>query len=162
GSPAKTVSFTLTSTLVTIPIAGDATLTIPDGGSTRPGATASQRLSVCCADAAAVSSTLRTIPMAAVRFVMLIPFQNSSRLLRRPAGFLADDAAVLDMDDPVSERHEPRIVGDNQNAAARVLGDGRKDTHDGLAVLAVQRRGRLIGQDHRWIADHRARNRHPL
>ena len=100
--------------------------------------------------------------MAALRFDMLMPFQNSSRLPRRPAGFLADDAAVLDMDDPVGERHEPRIVGDDQHAAARVLGDVRQDTHDGLAVLAVQRGGRLVGQDHRRIADDRARNRHPL
>ena len=34
--------------------------------------------------------------------------------------------------------------------------------HDRLAVLAVERRGRLVGQDDRRIADDRARDRDPL
>ena len=38
-----------------MPIAGAATLMMPDGGSTRPGATASQGLSLCCAEAAVVA-----------------------------------------------------------------------------------------------------------
>src|SRR5712672_2242160 len=43
-------------------MAGAATLMMPDGGSTRPGATASQGLSLCCADAAVVARVPPYIP----------------------------------------------------------------------------------------------------
>ena len=77
-----------------MPIAGAATLMMPDGGSTRPGATASQRLSLCCADAAVVAcgppyspcvinaaaaariSRPRTTAIAMLRFDMLMRFQE--------------------------------------------------------------------------------------
>src|SRR5215207_7228657 len=142
GSPANTMSFTLTRTLLTMPMVGAATLMMPDGGSTRPGATASQRLSFCCADAAkiagepplrltatnaAIKERPKTSPgmttITALRIDMFMPSHNSLRLPCRPAGFFAYDGAVLDMDDPVSVRHQPRIVGDHQNAAAGILGD---------------------------------------
>ena len=45
GSPANTVSLAFTSTSLITPITGAASLITPDEGSTRPGATASQRLS---------------------------------------------------------------------------------------------------------------------
>ncbi len=38
------------------------------------------------------------------------------------------------------------------------LRDIGQDRHDRLAVLGVERRGRLVGEDHRRIADHRARD----
>ena len=47
-------------------------------------------------------------------------------------------------------------MGDDQHAAAAVLGDVGQQRHHGLAVLAVERRGRLVGQDHRRIAGDRA------
>src|SRR6185369_5135033 len=77
-----------------MPMVAGATLMMPDGGSTRPGATASQRLSLCCADAAvageppsrpggaitamaaAIRARPRTIAMAVLRFDMLMPFRQ--------------------------------------------------------------------------------------
>lgn len=61
--------------------------------------------------------------------------------------FLSNDASVLDADDPVSERQYTRIVGHNQHAVRGTLRDLGEQGHDGLPVLAVQRGGRLIGQN---------------
>src|SRR4029079_11292145 len=180
GSPANTVSLTLTTTLLTMPMVGAATLMMPDGGSTLPGATASHRLSFCWANAAldagdmpswpgaitattpAIKANPRPIPMAALRFDMLMPSRIALSLQRRPTGFFTDDIAVLDMDDSACKGHQPRIVGDDQHAAPGISGDVGQDTHDRLAVLAVQCGGRLVGQDHRRVAQHRAADRPPL
>jgi len=74
------------------------------------------------------------------------------------AGLLGDDAAVLDAHHPVGERQGARIVGDHQHGALGVAGDLGQHRHDGLAVVAVERRGRLIGEDHGGTADHGPRD----
>ena len=57
---------------------------------------------------------------------MLLRRLRSSHCAALPA-FLADDASVLDMNDAVGERQEPRIMGHDQHAARRVLGDLGQD-----------------------------------
>src|SRR5215510_60474 len=63
------------------------------------------------------------------------------------APLVVDDPAVLDAQDAVGERHDARVVGDDEQRARRILGELRQHRHDGVTVLAVQRRRRLVGED---------------
>src|SRR6185312_9006486 len=67
----------------------------------------------------------------------------------RPALF-ADDLAVFDPHDAVGIAQGSRIVRDGKNTAALLLGNSRKQRHDGVAILAVESGGRLVRQHDRW------------
>jgi hypothetical protein len=75
---------------------------------------------------------------------------------------IVDDPAVFDAKDSIRERHDARVVRDDEHRARRILGEFGQDHHHRLAVLAVERRGRLVGEDDRWIADDGARDRDAL
>src|SRR5262249_14882870 len=70
--------------------------------------------------------------------------------------------AILDVDDAIGEFEEPRVVRHHQDSAAVVSGDAGEDGHDRLAVGAVERSGRLIGEDRRRLGNNRAGNRDAL
>ena len=57
------------------------------------------------------------------------------------------DPPVLDCDDAVSESGEARIVRDAQHGCALLLRALAQEIHDDMAVLAVERGGRLVGED---------------
>src|SRR5262245_4236073 len=94
-----------------------------------------------------------SLPVLAFGFV----FAFGRGLAIRRALF-ADDPAVLDANDPVGERKDTGVVGDDQHTAAAVARDLRQHRHDGVAVSAVERGGRLVGEDRRSIADDGAGN----
>src|SRR6185312_4570455 len=115
GSPANTVSLALTSTLSTTPTTGTASLIWPERGSTRPGATASQRLSAGDEAVAGASDcppgnpTTATIAPAAkampTRIKAVVRLDISVHLpgpchsllkLAAAAQFFPDDQAILD------------------------------------------------------------------
>ena len=56
------------------------------------------------------------------------------------------DAAVLEVDDAVGEGFQARVVGDADHRRAVLRGGAAQQAHDHLAVLAVERRGRLVGE----------------
>ena len=66
--------------------------------------------------------------------------------------------AILDVKDAVGEFEEPPVVRHDQDGPAMISGDAGEDRHDCLAVGAVKRRGRLIGEDRRRFGDDRAGN----
>src|SRR5262249_14197763 len=178
GSPANTRSLACTSTSPITPMSGAATLNSPDAGSTRPGATACQRFSsgtsaraareASCAPMRDTNSAdavvrppthatsnnailnLRIIVNPVLRFVSLVH--------PRVASFLTDDVSVFNADHPIGERQYAGIMGDHQYAARMVLRDLGEQLHDRVAILAVERRGRLVGEDGRRVADDGARD----
>src|SRR5215467_8544414 len=74
----------------------------------------------------------------------------------------SDDATILDADQAVRVGQSAMVMGDHQDAATLVLGHFGEQRHHTLAILAVERRGRLIRQDYRRRPRERARNRHAL
>ena len=67
----------------------------------------------------------------------------------RPTLFFMRQRTILDVEDPIGEFEEPRVVRHNWDGPAMISGDAGEDRHDCLAVGAVKRRGRLIGEDSR-------------
>ncbi len=57
-----------------------------------------------------------------------------------------DDAAVFDVDDAIGEGLEPRIVGNADHRCVVLGGGAAQQADDHLAVLAVQRRSRFVGE----------------
>ena len=85
--------------------------------------------------------------------------------MTRPLAFgtlVVDDQAILDVQDAVGERERAVVVGHGQHGAALVLRDLGEKRHHGLAVLAVEGGGRLVGQKQRRLAGQRAGNRDAL
>src|SRR5262249_7390356 len=182
GSPANTRSLACTSTSPITPMSGAATLNSPDAGSTRPGATACQRFSsVTSARAAREASsapmrdtntaeaavrppthTTSNTAILNLRIIVNPIFRLASLVHPRVASFLANDASVFDANHPIGERQYTGVVGDHQYAALGIVRDLGQELHDGVAVLAVERRGRLVGEDGRRVAHDRARDRHTL
>ena len=70
--------------------------------------------------------------------------------------------AILDVENAIGEFEEPRVVGHDQDSPAVVLGDAAENAHDRLAVGAIERSGRLIGEDCRRFGNNRAGNRDAL
>ena len=66
--------------------------------------------------------------------------------------------AILDVEGAIGEFEEPRVVGHDQDSPAVVFGDAAENAHDRLAVGAVERGGRLIGEDCRRFGNNRAGN----
>src|SRR5262245_37570897 len=182
GSPANSLSLTLTSTSAITPITGAAILISPEEGSTRPGATACQRFSsgasargrrpASCAAvraASAANATTRTIaPKAAVLLfndIMLldgIMDCATALFLVLVAALLADEATVFDANHSVGEAQYTRVMGDEQHPARRILRDVGEQRHDRVAVLAVERGGGLVPWYCRRTSDHGTRNGNAL
>ena len=78
------------------------------------------------------------------------------------AALIVDDPAVFDAKDSIRERHDARIVRDDEHGARRILGELGQHRHHCLAVFAVERRSRLVSENHRRIADDGARDRDAL
>lgn len=66
--------------------------------------------------------------------------------------------AVFDVEDPIGVFEQPGVVRHDQHGPAVLPGGAGEDGHDRLAVGAVQRRRRLVGQDRRRFGDNRACN----
>jgi len=64
--------------------------------------------------------------------------------------------------EPTGELQDARVVGDDQHAASLIPGDLRQQRHHGPAVLGVQRGGRLVRENDRWISNQRAGNGNTL
>ena len=73
----------------------------------------------------------------------------------------ADDLAVAQPDRALGARGDLRIVGDDEDRDAGLVDLGEQ-IHDLLARLAVERAGRLVGEDQPRLADQRARDRDAL
>jgi hypothetical protein len=69
---------------------------------------------------------------------------------------VADDAAVLDLEDAVGEVEDAVVVGDDDDGAVRLDRDGAQQVHDAAAGAGVERRGRLVADDQPGIVDQRA------
>src|SRR5690348_5728693 len=67
--------------------------------------------------------------------------------------FLMRERTILDVEDAIREFEQSRVVGHDQDSAAVISGDASEDGHDRLAVGAVERSGRLIGEDRRWLGN---------
>src|SRR5262249_38572719 len=172
GSPANTLSLALTSTSPMTPIVGAPILISPEAGSTRPGATACQRLSSAASARTAfeassahergANTATTTVPPASqhasnqmiLRVCIVVDPDTVLVCGRRPCRrlFLPDDAAVLDPYHAIGERQDAGIVLHHQHAMRRILGDLGEQRHDGVAILAVQRSGRLVRPHRRWSA----------
>src|SRR5258706_2205645 len=59
---------------------------------------------------------------------------------------IVQNPAVLEVDDPVGEGLEPGIMGDADHRGAVLLGGAAQQPDDELAVLSVQGRSRLVGE----------------
>src|SRR5436305_2263465 len=70
--------------------------------------------------------------------------------------------AILDIEDAIGEFEQSGIVRHDQNGPAVLPRGVGEDRHDRLAVLAIQRRGWLIGQDGRRFSHNSAGNGDPL
>src|SRR5262249_398767 len=111
---------------------------------TRPGATATQRLSfpveaalAGCTDwlllqkiapAAAHTAAASPTMIKAVERVdtFLFSLSHCAHLLERLGSqFLPGDQTILEMDDRVGERNKPGVVGHNQHAPVRIFSDLR-------------------------------------
>ena len=57
-----------------------------------------------------------------------------------------EDLAILDVDNAVGIGFEPRVVGDDDDGRAERLGGALQELDHHLAVLAVERAGRLVGE----------------
>src|SRR5262245_42429732 len=186
GSPATTLSLTLTSTCAITPITGAAILTSPEEGSTRPGATGCQRLSsaasgrdaraVSCAPvrAANAANTNTNTTAAAPRTAdllldLIMPFSVIMDYAiafvffeRCTAALFAHDASVFDVHHSIGEAQYTRVVRDDQHPARGIPGDLGEQRHDRVAVLAVERGRGLIRENGRWLSHDRPRDRHAL
>src|ERR1700746_2715377 len=76
--------------------------------------------------------------------------------------FLMRERTILDVEDAIREFEQSRVVGHDQDSAAVISGDAGEDGHDRLAVGAVERSGRLIGEDRGRLGNNRAGNRDAL
>src|SRR3984893_7980985 len=114
------------------------------------------------AKTAATMSMLRLESPLSIGLALSVASELVHRLDVLGAAFLADNQAILDAQHPVGERNGSGIVGDGQNRAALVGGDLREELHDGKPVFAVERRRRLVGQNHRRRTDERTRNGNAL
>ncbi len=79
-----------------------------------------------------------------------------------PPRFLANDPSVLDMNDPVREWQQTRIMRHNQHGVSPFPGDLGKELHDRLAIGAIKRGRGLVRKDDGRVSDDGARDRHPL
>ena len=68
----------------------------------------------------------------------------------------------LDGDAPFTARRDRRVVGDQHQRGAQFLVQLEHQLHHGLAGGEVQAAGRLVGQQHGWLDDKGARQRHAL
>lgn len=66
------------------------------------------------------------------------------------------DHAVFDIQNPVEDIKGAMIVGDDDDARAALVGDAGKQLHHLPAAPAVERGGRLIGQDQAGLVGQRA------
>ena len=74
------------------------------------------------------------------------------------AAFLTRNPSVFDVNDPIGKWQEPRIMGHNQHGPSRLSGNFGKYFHDRAAIIAVQRGGGLVGEDHGRVPDDGARD----
>src|SRR5262249_56167691 len=179
GSPATTLSLTLTSTCAITPIPGPPILISPEEGSTRPGATVCQRLSsavsgrdalaVTCAHvrAANAANTNTNRAAAAPRTAdllldLIMPFSVIMDYAiafvffeRCTAALFAHDASVFDVHHSIGEAQYTRVVRDDQHPARTILGDLSQQRHDRIAVLAVEGGGWLVRENGRWLSHDR-------
>ena len=63
-----------------------------------------------------------------------------------------DDPAVLDTGDPIGEALEARVVGDDDDGAALLGGQGAQQVHDAERGLGVERGGGLVAEDDGRVA----------
>src|SRR5262249_32911463 len=184
GSPADTLSLTLTSTCAITPMTGAAILTSPAAGSTRPGATFCQRLSsaasgraargASCASVRAASAANANTMAAAPRatdllfdpimlFGVIMDCAIAFVFFERYTGALfAHDASIFDVNHSVGEAQYTRVVRDHQHPARPILGDPCQQRHDRIAVLAVEGGGWLVRENGRWLSHDRPCDCHPL
>ena len=126
----------------------------------------SARMPGIVAASAARTTTTRPAIFFCFESSMLVPI--SSRCFRaRTVRWLLVGASLSPTIRPSSMRRirsangmMPRIVRDDEQRARRILGDLRQHRHDGMAVLAVERRRRLVGENDRGIVP-RSRARSP-
>jgi hypothetical protein len=76
-----------------------------------------------------------------------IPAAGLFRCPREPTAFLAHDPSVLELENPVGEGNGPRIVRQDKHAVRAIPSNVCQERHDGPAVFAVQRAGRLVRED---------------
>src|SRR5579883_68155 len=75
---------------------------------------------------------------------------------------LIHEDAVLDLDDAVAKRDDAGIVGNDQHRPVTLMCGLREDAHDRAAIVAVERRGRLVGENDGRVGNKRTRDRDPL
>ena len=75
---------------------------------------------------------------------------------------LVDDHAILNVEDPIGERHGSGIVSHRQHGSRWFDGQLFQELHHSHAVLAIERGRRLVGQDHGGSGYQGSRHRHPL
>src|SRR5262249_54033130 len=153
-------------TSLTRPTTGAAILICPDLGSTTPGATAahggaslpSPRLCALTGRGMVdirISMTHQQSAAVKSRFVVtILSFPALSWLYRRaPIARFANNAPILNVNDPIGKGQYPGVMRDDEHAARSLPGNTGQDRHHSMPVLAVERRGRLIGQNCRRVAD---------
>src|SRR5215813_2599961 len=177
GSPADTLSLTLTSTCAITPMTGVAILISPEEGSTRPGATVCQRLSsaassrgargASCASVRAASAANANTTAAArwAADLLFDPIMLFGVIMdcaiafvffeRLTAALFAHDASIFDVNYSVGEAQYTRVVCDHQHPARAILGDLGQQRHDRIAVLAVEGGGWLVRENGRWLSHDR-------
>ena len=64
----------------------------------------------------------------------------------RSAALIVQDPAVLDVNDPVGPGFQARVVGHADHGGAVFGGGPAQQADDHLAVFAVERRGRFVGE----------------
>jgi hypothetical protein len=82
--------------------------------------------------------------------------------LTNAAAFLGNNSSILDMNDPVREWQQTRIMCHNQHGVSAFPGDLGQQLHDRLAIRAIKCRRRLVRENDGRISDDGARDRDPL
>src|SRR5262249_25663995 len=145
GSPADTLSLTLTSTCAITPMAGAAILISPQEGSARPGATGfpplssaasnrgPPRASCACLRSARAANANTTAAARRAADLLFDPIMLFGVIMdcaiafvffeRLTAALFAHDASIFDVNHSVGEAQYTRVVCDHQHPARAILGD---------------------------------------
>ena len=81
---------------------------------------------------------------------------------RRPRFLDACDEAVLEPDDPIGDRAQPLVVGDDHSSTTRGACQRAQQAHDVAPVRRIEVRCRLVGQDQRRVVCQCPRDRDAL
>src|SRR6516225_4213328 len=109
-----------------------------------------------------------TSPRSGLSLIRLQPLRDCSPSLEGPLRWarvgelFPDKRTVLDVDHPVGEFKQPRIMGDDKNGTTAFFGNRRENRHGCLSIGRIQRGRRLVGENSRWLGHYGARDGDPL